>query len=38
MLDEYYTVRGWDLGTGVPTKKKLKELNLDYVCDEIGAK
>jgi len=38
MLDEYYTVRGWDLGTGVPTRKKLKELNLDYVCDEIGAK
>jgi len=38
MLNEYYTVRGWDLGTGVPTKKKLKELNLDYVCDEIGSK
>jgi len=38
MLDEYYTVRGWDLGTGVPTRKKLVELNLDYVCDEIGAK
>jgi aldehyde:ferredoxin oxidoreductase len=37
MLDEYYTVRGWDLGTGVPTRKKLKELNLDYVCNEIGA-
>jgi aldehyde:ferredoxin oxidoreductase len=38
MLDEYYTVREWDLKTGVPTKKKLLELNLDYVCNELGAK
>jgi aldehyde:ferredoxin oxidoreductase len=38
MLDEYYTVRAWDLNTGVPTRKKLVELNLDYVCNEIGAK
>jgi len=38
MLDEYYTVREWDANTGIPSKKKLKELNLDYVCNEIGAK
>jgi aldehyde:ferredoxin oxidoreductase len=38
MLDEYYTGRGWDLATGIPTKKKLAELNLDYVADDIGAK
>jgi aldehyde:ferredoxin oxidoreductase len=38
MLDEYYTVREWDANTGIPTQKKLKELNLDYVCTEIGAK
>jgi aldehyde:ferredoxin oxidoreductase len=38
MLDEYYTVRAWDLNTGVPTRKKLVELNLEYVADEIGAK
>jgi len=38
MLDEYYTVREWDLKTGVPTRKKLVELNLDDVCNEIGAK
>jgi len=36
MLDEYYTVRGWDLSTGTPTRKKLAELNLEYVADELG--
>ncbi|MBN2239813.1 MAG: aldehyde ferredoxin oxidoreductase family protein [Dehalococcoidales bacterium] len=30
MLDEYYTVRGWDVKTGVPTPEKLKELDLEY--------
>jgi aldehyde:ferredoxin oxidoreductase len=38
MLDEYYTVRGWDVQTGIPTKKKLAELNLEYVAGDIGAK
>jgi aldehyde:ferredoxin oxidoreductase len=38
MLDEYYTVRGWDLATGIPTKSKLVELNLDYIAGDIGAK
>jgi aldehyde:ferredoxin oxidoreductase len=38
MLDEYYTVREWDLNTGIPTRKKLVELNLEYVADEIGIK
>ncbi|MFH0942423.1 MAG: aldehyde ferredoxin oxidoreductase family protein [Chloroflexota bacterium] len=28
LLDDYYQARGWDLKTGVPTKKKLKELGL----------
>ena len=28
MLDEYYTLRGWDL-EGTPTKEKLKELGLE---------
>jgi aldehyde:ferredoxin oxidoreductase len=36
MLDEYYAVRGWDLNTGVPTRKKLIELGLDDVADQIG--
>ncbi len=29
MLDEYYKARGWD-EEGVPTKRKLKELSLDW--------
>lgn len=28
MKDEYYTLRGWDLKTGVPTPEKLAELRL----------
>ena len=29
MLDEYYTARGWDVQTGLPTSEKLQELDLD---------
>jgi aldehyde:ferredoxin oxidoreductase len=36
MLDEYYTVRGWDLNTGIPTKAKLEELRLGYVAKQLG--
>ncbi len=36
MLDEYYTLRGWDLNTGIPTRKQLIELSLDYVADQLG--
>ena len=36
MLDEYYGARGWDLNTGIPTRKKLAELGLDYVADQLG--
>jgi aldehyde:ferredoxin oxidoreductase len=36
MLDEYYTERGWDINTGVPTREKLKELGLGYVADQLG--
>jgi len=36
MLDEYYTERGWDLNTGVPTREKLAELGLEYVVDELA--
>jgi aldehyde:ferredoxin oxidoreductase len=35
MLDEYYTVRGWGLETGVPTRGKLKELGLNHVADQL---
>lgn len=36
MLDEYYTVRGWTLETGAPTRAKLTELGLEYVADILG--
>jgi aldehyde:ferredoxin oxidoreductase len=38
MLDEYYTVRGWDVHTGIPSRGKLVELGLDYVADRLGVK
>ncbi len=34
-LDVYYSLRGWDKKTGKPTPEKLKELNLDYVINQI---
>ncbi len=36
MLDEYYTVRGWDIKTGIPKKEKLIELGLEYVARDLG--
>lgn len=35
MLDEYYSLRGWDVKTGKPTRAKLTELGLGYVADEL---
>jgi aldehyde:ferredoxin oxidoreductase len=29
LLDQYYQTVGWDVATGVPTKKRLKELGLE---------
>ncbi|KPL06422.1 hypothetical protein AMJ86_08560 [bacterium SM23_57] len=36
MLDEYYTLRGWDVETGTPTQVKLIDLGLAYVADMLG--
>ncbi len=36
MLDEYYSLRGWDVSSGVPTRAKLAELGLGYVADALG--
>lgn len=30
MLDYYYELRDWDQKTGIPTKKKLRELGLEF--------
>jgi len=38
LLDEYYTFRCWDPATGWPTEKKLRELGLDHVADDLSAR
>jgi aldehyde:ferredoxin oxidoreductase len=38
MLDEYYEFRGCDRETGYPMESKLKELQLDFVVDELKTK
>jgi aldehyde:ferredoxin oxidoreductase len=35
LLSEFYEVTGWDKKLGIPSKKKLLELGLDYVADEL---
>jgi len=35
MISEYYECRGWDKDTGVPTRKKLEELGLEEVAQDI---
>jgi aldehyde:ferredoxin oxidoreductase len=35
MLDEYYSARGWDIESGIPTMEKLISLNLEYVSDQL---
>jgi len=35
LLDEYYEASGWDRKTGVPTGKKLEELGLKDVANEL---
>jgi aldehyde:ferredoxin oxidoreductase len=35
LKDAYYEVRGWDIETGLPTRKKLEELDLKFVADQL---
>ncbi len=35
MLDEYYTFRGWDLKTGIPTPERLVSLGLEDVAGDM---
>jgi aldehyde:ferredoxin oxidoreductase len=35
MKDEYYTLRGWDTVTGLPTKARLEELQLGDVAADL---
>jgi aldehyde:ferredoxin oxidoreductase len=36
MLLAYYEERGWDSGTGMPTTKKMQELGLDSLSEELS--
>ena len=36
MLDDYYSVVGWDRKTGAPTRKTLEDLGLQDVADELA--
>lgn len=36
MLDEYYEARGWDKASGFPTRRKLEELGLKAVAEELA--
>jgi len=35
MLDEYYSIHGWDCETGWQTKETLQELELDEVAQRL---
>jgi len=35
MLNEYYIARGWNVKTGVPTRKKLEGLGLKKIADDL---
>jgi aldehyde:ferredoxin oxidoreductase len=37
LKDEYYTLRGWDLATGVPTRATLLDQGLDDVARDLAA-
>lgn len=34
--DLYYAMAGWDVATGKPTRKKLEELELAWLADDLG--
>ena len=38
LKDEYYALRGWDVPSGLPTEKKLRELDLPDVAADLKAR
>lgn len=38
LLSEYYPFRGWDPETGWPTEEKLKELDLDFMIEDLKSR
>jgi aldehyde:ferredoxin oxidoreductase len=37
MLNEYYKLRGWDVATGMPTRKNFEDLDLKDVADTLAS-
>jgi aldehyde:ferredoxin oxidoreductase len=37
-LDDYYTARGWDVDTAVPTRSQLEKLGMKDVADDLETK
>jgi aldehyde:ferredoxin oxidoreductase len=37
MKSDYYTIRGWDLGTGIPTKETLLEYGLADIAADLAS-
>ena len=35
MLEDYYTKRGWNTDTGIPTRETLEKLDLHSVADDL---
>jgi aldehyde:ferredoxin oxidoreductase len=35
MLEAYYRARGWEMQTGLPSRRKLAELGLDWVASDL---
>jgi aldehyde:ferredoxin oxidoreductase len=38
LKDAYYEYRGWDVSSGIPTPKKLHEVDLDYLISQLWDK
>ena len=38
MKDEYYSLRGWDVKTGLQTRAKLEELQMGDIARELEKK
>ena len=38
LAEEFYTLRGWDPNTGIPTPEHLRDLGLEYVGRELAEK
>lgn len=35
MKNEYYEIRGWEIGTGIPTRKTLEKIGLKEIADDL---